>query len=95
VDFEVSSGILLQTPSIFSYSNYPFQKDFIGKEALQRQMEIGVNKRFVQLLLDSDRHQLDNDPWPQGEEPIYRNGKLVGWTTTSAYGFTLGCHVNY
>ena len=67
------------------------QKEFIGKEAIQRQMERGVNKRFVQLLVD--RHDLDNDPWPQGEEPIYRNNKLIGWTTTAAYGFTLGCHV--
>jgi glycine cleavage system aminomethyltransferase T len=47
----------------------------------------------VQLLLEW--HELDHDPWPQGEEPIYRNGKLVGWTTTAAYGFTLGCHVSW
>jgi len=41
-----------------------------------------------------ENHNLETDPWPQGEEPIYRNGKLAGWTTTAAYGFTLGCHVN-
>ncbi|KAF7638131.1 hypothetical protein Mgra_00002359 [Meloidogyne graminicola] len=69
-----------------------FDKEFIGKEALQSQLDRGVNRRFVQLLLEN--HNLESDPWPQGEEPIYRNGKLVGWTTTAAYGFTLGCHVN-
>ncbi|KAL7071897.1 LOW QUALITY PROTEIN: hypothetical protein ACQ4LE_008492 [Meloidogyne hapla] len=68
-----------------------FDKEFIGKEALQKQLDRGVNKRFVQLLLEN--HNLESDPWPHGEEPIYRNGKLAGWTTTAAYGFTLGCHV--
>ena len=68
-----------------------FDKEFIGKEALQRQLERGVHRRYVQLLLDN--HDPEHDPWPQGEEPIYRSGKLVGWTTTAAYGFTLGCQV--
>ncbi|TKR92832.1 hypothetical protein L596_007404 [Steinernema carpocapsae] len=68
-----------------------FNKDFIGKEALIRQMEKGVNRRFIQLLID--KHDLENDPWPQGGELIYRDGKPVGWTTSAAYGFTLGCQV--
>jgi glycine cleavage system aminomethyltransferase T len=64
------------------------QKEFIGKEALQAQLDRGISKRFVQLLVD--RHQLNIDPWPQGGEPIFRDGKLTGWTTSAAYGFTLG-----
>ncbi|KAI1713897.1 aminomethyltransferase [Ditylenchus destructor] len=66
-------------------------KDFIGKQALLKQLETGVNKRFVQLLVD--KHKKENDPLPQGEEPIFRDGKLVGWTTSAAYGFTLGSQV--
>jgi pyruvate dehydrogenase phosphatase regulatory subunit len=67
------------------------KKDFIGKEAIIKQIDRGVSKRFVQLLVD--RHQLNKDPWPQGGEPIFRNGKLMGWTTSAAYGFTLGSQV--
>jgi pyruvate dehydrogenase phosphatase regulatory subunit len=36
---------------------------------------------------------LDEDPWPWGSEPIYRNGKYCGSTTSTAYGFTLDRHV--
>uniref|UniRef100_A0A915DAV4 Dimethylglycine dehydrogenase n=1 Tax=Ditylenchus dipsaci TaxID=166011 RepID=A0A915DAV4_9BILA len=68
-----------------------FNKDFIGKEALLKQIETGVNKRFVQLLVD--KHKMETDPLPQGDEPIFRDGKLIGWTTSAAYGFTLGCQV--
>uniref|UniRef100_A0A914I8S8 Uncharacterized protein n=1 Tax=Globodera rostochiensis TaxID=31243 RepID=A0A914I8S8_GLORO len=68
-----------------------FEKDFIGKDALNRQLERGVSKRFVQLLVDE--HDMDRDPWPHGDEPIFRDGALAGWTTTAAYGFTLGCQV--
>ena len=67
------------------------QKEFIGKQALLKQMKEGVRRRFVQLLVDE--HDMEKDTWPQGGEAIYRNGKHVGWTTSAAYGFTLGCQV--
>ncbi|EGT39698.1 hypothetical protein CAEBREN_31204 [Caenorhabditis brenneri] len=68
-----------------------FQKDFIGKKALEDQVERGVSKRFVQLLVDG--HDKETDPWPQGGETILKNGRPVGLTTSAAYGFTLGCQV--
>ncbi|WKX92314.1 hypothetical protein Q1695_010386 [Nippostrongylus brasiliensis] len=68
-----------------------FKKDFIGKEALEKQLERGVSKRFVQLLVDN--HDMELDPWPQGGEILFRDGKPVGLTTSAAYGFTLGCQV--
>lgn len=85
-----------------------FQKDFIGKAALEAQIERGVHKKFVQLLID--KHDLDTDPWPQGGETLFRwgeiqdacdwmgdfrNGQPVGLTTSAAYGFTLGCQVSF
>jgi len=30
-------------------------------------------------------------PW--GDEPIWRDGTLVGWVTSAAFGHTLGCPV--
>lgn len=70
---------------------FGYQGDFIGKEALLRQREEGVKRRYVQLLLDD--HDVDVDPWPWGREPIFRDGKIVGITSTTCYGFTLGKQV--
>uniref|UniRef100_A0A915IHE6 Uncharacterized protein n=1 Tax=Romanomermis culicivorax TaxID=13658 RepID=A0A915IHE6_ROMCU len=66
-----------------------FNKQFIGRQALIQEKKTGVKRRYVQLLLDD--HNLHQDPWPQGGEPIYRNDKFCGLTTTAAYGFTLNC----
>ena len=69
-----------------------FQKEnFIGKDALIKQKQEGVSKKFCQFLLED--FDVDNDMWPQGGEPIYRDNEYVGLTTSSAYGFTLGCFV--
>ncbi|VDM29660.1 unnamed protein product [Toxocara canis] len=68
-----------------------FQKKFLGREALLRQNETGISKRFVQLLVD--RHDMETDPWPQAGGVIYRDGKPIGRTASAAYGYTLGCQV--
>ncbi|XP_055373597.1 pyruvate dehydrogenase phosphatase regulatory subunit, mitochondrial [Condylostylus longicornis] len=61
--------------------------DFIGREALLKQRAEGVKKMYVQLLLND--HDPEIDLWCWGGEPIYRNGKYSGMTTTTGYGFTL------
>ncbi|XP_025836998.1 pyruvate dehydrogenase phosphatase regulatory subunit, mitochondrial-like [Agrilus planipennis] len=60
--------------------------DFIGKDALLKQREEGVQRIYVQLILED--HNSETDLWPWGGEPFYRNGKCVGICTTSGYGFT-------
>lgn len=57
---------------------------FIGKQALLRQKEGGVKKRLVQFALE--------DPLPllYRNEPIYRDGAMVGLITSGSYGHTLG-----
>ncbi|XP_063227263.1 pyruvate dehydrogenase phosphatase regulatory subunit, mitochondrial isoform X2 [Bacillus rossius redtenbacheri] len=60
--------------------------DFIGKDALLRQRELGVTRMYVQLILSDHDHEVD--VWPWGGEPIYRDGQYVGATTTTGYGFT-------
>ncbi len=61
--------------------------DFIGRDALLRQKQAGVPaRRLVQLVLDQD----DVDaPMMFHEEPILRNGKIVGSTTSGAWGHRL------
>lgn len=61
--------------------------DFIGRDALLKQKEEGVSQKFAQFLLQD--FDIEKDVWPWGGEPIYRNGKFAGTTTSSAYGFTL------
>jgi len=66
--------------------------DFIGRDALLRQREQGVQRKYVQLLLND--HDPEVDTWSWGGEPIYRNGKYCGLTTTTGYGFTFKKQVN-
>jgi glycine cleavage system aminomethyltransferase T len=57
---------------------------FVGREALRRQREAGVRRRLVALALErTDRLLYHN-------EPIWRNGELVGRTTSGMFGHTLG-----
>ena len=60
---------------------------FIGKDALMQQKEQGVKRRLVQFLFQSP------DPMSYYNEPIYRNGDRVGFTTSGMFGHTLGACV--
>jgi 4-methylaminobutanoate oxidase (formaldehyde-forming) len=57
---------------------------FIGREALLAQKESGVRKRLLQFLLR------DPEPLIYHNEPVWRDGKLVGHITSGAYGHSLG-----
>jgi glycine cleavage system aminomethyltransferase T len=58
---------------------------FIGREALLRQKaEKKLTKRLVQFALE------DPEPLLYHNEPIYRDGKLVGNTSSANYGHHLG-----
>jgi len=57
---------------------------FIGRDALLRQKENGVAKRMVQFALD------DPAPLLYHNEPIYRDGTVVGYLSSGNYGHALG-----
>lgn len=57
---------------------------FMGRDALLRRKEAGLRSRLVQFLLE------DPEPLLHYGEPIYRNGKPVGYIMAGAYGHTLG-----
>jgi 4-methylaminobutanoate oxidase (formaldehyde-forming) len=62
-----------------------FKKDaFVGRDALVRQRGKPLSRRLVIFTLD------DPAPLLLGDEPIYRDGALVGRITSAAYGHTLG-----
>ena len=58
--------------------------EFLGREALLRQKEEGVRKRLVQFALE------DPEPLLYHNEPIYRDGTIVGHVTSGNYGHHLG-----
>lgn len=49
-----------------------------------RQANQGISKRLVHFTLE-DTFDPDEDTWPWGGEPIYRNNIYVGNTTSTAY----------
>ena len=57
---------------------------FIGRDALLRQKERGLGKRLVQFALE------DPEPLIYHNEPIYRDGEIVGYITSANYGHHLG-----
>jgi 4-methylaminobutanoate oxidase (formaldehyde-forming) len=58
--------------------------DFIGRDALLTQRSEGVRRRLVHFAVDGDSPLLLHD------EPIYRDGKRAGLTTSGGLGFRTG-----
>lgn len=57
---------------------------FIGREALLAQRAHGVSRRLLLFALD------DPDAVAWGDEPILRDGRVVGTLTSAAHGHTVG-----
>jgi 4-methylaminobutanoate oxidase (formaldehyde-forming) len=57
---------------------------FLGREALLAQRERPLTKRLVTFVLE------DEAALPWGDEPILRDGRVVGSVTSAAFGHTLG-----
>jgi len=57
---------------------------FIGREAVLRKKEAGLARRLVQFRLTEPDAMLYHN------EPILRDGRIVGQLTSGAYGHTLG-----
>lgn len=60
---------------------------FIGRAALEKQQDEGLKRRLAFLRLD------DPEPILLHDEPILRDGKIVGRTTSAAFGYTVGSSV--
>ncbi|PSL20049.1 GcvT family protein [Shimia abyssi] len=57
---------------------------FIGAEALAERREEGAKSQVISLVLD------DEAAVPLGHEPIYLDGKIIGQTTSCAFGYRVG-----
>lgn len=58
--------------------------DFVGRDAVLRKKEEGLKNRLVQFKLTDPEALLYHN------EPVMRNGELVGYLASGAYGHTLG-----
>jgi glycine cleavage system T protein len=61
--------------------------DFIGRQALEKQKVEGLNRRLIFLRLE------DPEPTLLHDEPIWRNGAIIGRTSSGAFGYTVGTPV--
>ncbi|WP_300435385.1 FAD-dependent oxidoreductase [uncultured Mameliella sp.] len=58
--------------------------EFIGRDAVIAKRDAGLDKRLVQFLLT------DPEPLLYHNEPVLRDGQIVGHLSSGAYGHTLG-----
>ncbi|MEP4767156.1 MAG: FAD-dependent oxidoreductase [Roseibium sp.] len=58
--------------------------DFIGRDAVLRKKETGLEKRMLQFRLT------ESEPLLYHNEPILRDGEVVSYLTSGNYGHTLG-----
>ncbi|QJF49913.1 GcvT family protein [Roseobacter ponti] len=58
--------------------------DFIGRDAVLRKKDAGLEKRLLQFRLT------DPEPLLYHNEPVIRDGEIVGYLSSGAYGHSLG-----
>ena len=59
-------------------------RDFLGRDAVLRKREIGLSRRLVQFRLT------DPEPMLFHNEAVVRDGEIVSFLTSAAYGHALG-----
>ena len=67
----------------------PDKGGFIGREALLKRKEAGARRRLVCTLLD------DPNVVVMGSEPVWADGRAVGYVTSADFGYTLGRSIAY
>ena len=60
---------------------------FIGRDALLKQQELGLNRRLLQFRLR------DPEPLLYHNEPIWNRNRIIGHVTSASYGHTLGAGI--
>ncbi|MCK0151812.1 FAD-dependent oxidoreductase [Marivita sp. S6314] len=61
--------------------------DFVGRDAVLRKLEAGLSNRLVQFKLT------DPEPLLYHNEPVLRDGEIVGYLSSGAYGHHLGAAI--
>jgi len=61
--------------------------DFIGRDAVLRKRDAGLARRLVQFRLSDGAAHLHHN------EPLWRDGRIVGYLTSGGYGHALGAAI--
>jgi dimethylglycine dehydrogenase len=61
--------------------------EFIGRAAYEKEAESGPERRLVAFVVDPDP---DEPADVIGDEPIWHDGKVIGWVTSGGYGHSAG-----
>jgi glycine cleavage system aminomethyltransferase T len=66
------------------------KQGFVGRDALLERGRADVpNRRLSCLTLDEPGRVV------MGKEPVYHDGEVVGFVTSAAYGYSVGCGIAY
>lgn len=68
-------------------TDLPGKEDFLGREAVLRKRETGLEQRLMQFKLTDPAAHLHHN------EPLLRDGKIVGRLTSGGYGHALGAAI--
>ncbi|HYB10153.1 MAG TPA: FAD-dependent oxidoreductase [Alphaproteobacteria bacterium] len=60
------------------------KNDFIGRDAALREKEVGPKRRIATFVVD------ENGADALGDEPVWHDGKAVGWVTSGGYAHHVG-----
>ena len=60
------------------------KNDFVGRDAALREREAGPARRLVTFVVDADGADVI------GDEPVWHDGKVVGWTTSGGFAHFAG-----
>ena len=63
---------------------YDKTADFIGKQAAVNERQTGALQKRINLAVDADGTDAN------GDEPIFKDGEIVGFVTSGGYGHTVG-----
>ncbi|MDP6895260.1 MAG: FAD-dependent oxidoreductase [Acidimicrobiales bacterium] len=55
------------------------KENFVGKESLAEVLEVGPKRKLSAFVVDTDNSDV------LGDEPIWHDGKVVGWATSGGY----------
>jgi glycine cleavage system aminomethyltransferase T len=66
-----------------------WDKDFQGKQALERIRDEGAAKRLMAMTFDDPRAVV------MGKEPIWHDGRVVSYVTSANYGYSIGRGILY
>jgi glycine cleavage system aminomethyltransferase T/glycine/D-amino acid oxidase-like deaminating enzyme len=66
-----------------------WDKDFQGREALERIRDRGLTRRLVPMTFEDPAHVV------MGKEPIRHDGRVVSYVTSGGYGYSIGRGIVY